>query len=62
MHLRHMSEKEMIELSRRGLLNDQSINKLKLYENFVFRKQMRVKFTKSIHNTKGTLDFINSNL
>ena len=62
MRLRHMSENKMIELSRRGLLNGQSISKLKLYEHFVFRKQMRVKFTKSIHNTKGTLDYINYDL
>ena len=61
MRLRHMSENEIIELSR-GLLNGLSISKLNLYEHFVFRKQMRVKFTKNIHNTKGTLDYINSDL
>ena len=53
MRLRNMSENEMIELSRRGLLNGQSINKLNLYEHFVFRKQMRVKFTKAFTTQRG---------
>ena len=62
MRLRHMSENGMIELSKRGLLNGQSIRKLKFYEHCVFGKQRRVKFTKGIHNTKRTLNYIHSNL
>ena len=62
MRLGHMSENRMAELSKRGLLNGQSICKLKFYEHCVLGKQKRVKFTKAIHNTKVTLDYIHSNL
>ena len=62
MHLGHMSEKKMIELSRRGLLDGQSTSKLKFCEHCVFRKQKRVKFTRGVHRTKGTLDYIHSDL
>ena len=62
MHLGHMSEKGMTELSIRGLLDGQSTSKLKFYEHCVFGKQKRVKFTKGVHSTKGTLDYIHSNL
>lgn len=37
-HLEHMSENEMIVLSKKGLLKGQRITKLKLYENCLFRK------------------------
>ena len=62
MRLGHMSEIGMAELSRRGLLDGQSISKLKFCEHCVFGKQKRVKFTRKIHNTKGILDCIHSDL
>ena len=52
----------MTKLSKRGLLNAQSISELKFYEYCVFGKQKKVKFTKGIHNIKGTLDYIRSDL
>ena len=52
----------MTKLSRRGLLNGQSISKLKFCEHCIFGKQKRVKFTKGIHNTKRTLDYIHYDL
>ena len=52
----------MTKLSRRGLLNGQSTSKLKFCEHCVFEKQRRVKFSKGIHNTKGTLDYLHSDL
>ncbi|PHT39113.1 hypothetical protein CQW23_22686 [Capsicum baccatum] len=58
----HMSENGMTELSRRGLLDRQSITKLKFYEHCIFGKQKRVIFTKGIHSTKGTLYYIHSDL
>ena len=58
MRLGHMSENGMTELSRRGLLDGQSTSKLKFFEHCVFGKQRRVKFSKGIHNTKGTLDYL----
>ncbi|KAG8503336.1 hypothetical protein CXB51_001298 [Gossypium anomalum] len=62
MCLGHMSENGMVELSKRGLLDGQGICKLNFYEHCVFGKQKRVRFTRGIHNTKGTLEYINSDL
>ncbi|KAG8503382.1 hypothetical protein CXB51_001329 [Gossypium anomalum] len=62
MRLGHMSENGMVELSKRGLLDRQGICKLKFCEHCIFGKQKRVRFTKEIHNTKGTLEYIHSNL
>ena len=55
MRLRNMSENEMIELSRRGLLNGQSISKLNLYEHFVFRKHMKSNLQKAFTTQRGHL-------
>jgi len=62
MPIGHMSENGMTELSRRGLLNSQSISKLEFCEHCLFGKQKRVKFMKGIHNTKGMLDYLHSDL
>ncbi|XP_052483019.1 uncharacterized mitochondrial protein AtMg00300-like [Gossypium raimondii] len=62
MRLGHVSENGMEELNKRGLLDGQCISKLKFYEHYGFGKQRRVQFTRGIHNTKGTLDYIHSNL
>ncbi|KAG8499283.1 hypothetical protein CXB51_005781 [Gossypium anomalum] len=56
MRLGHMSENGMVELSKRGLLGGQGICKLNFCEHCVFGKQKRVRFTRRIHNTKGTLE------
>ncbi|WJZ89426.1 hypothetical protein VitviT2T_008647 [Vitis vinifera] len=57
-----MSENEMAELTRRGLLNGQSISTLVFYKHCIFGKQKRVKFIKGIHSTKETLDYIHFDL
>ena len=62
MHLGHMSESGLIELSKRGLLDGQGISKLKFCEHYIFGKQKRVRFTRGTHNTEGTLDYIHLNL
>ncbi|KAG8472701.1 hypothetical protein CXB51_034566 [Gossypium anomalum] len=62
MRLGHMNENGMVELSKRGLLDGQGIYKLNFCEHCVFRKQKRVRFTRGIHNTKGTLECIHSDL
>ncbi|KAG8487854.1 hypothetical protein CXB51_018699 [Gossypium anomalum] len=62
MHLGHMSENGMVELSKRGLLVGQGICKLNFCKHCVFGKQKRVRFTREIHNTKGTLEYIHSDL
>ncbi|KAG8492461.1 hypothetical protein CXB51_009586 [Gossypium anomalum] len=62
MRLGHMSENGMTELSKKRLLDGQGICKLNFCEHFVFGKQKRVRFTRGIHNTKGTLEYIHSDL
>ncbi|KAG8486054.1 hypothetical protein CXB51_019365 [Gossypium anomalum] len=62
MRLRHMSENGMTELSKRGLLDGQGICKLNFCEHCVFGKQKRVLFNRGIHNKKGTLEYIHSDL
>ncbi|KAL5757330.1 hypothetical protein ACOSP7_019941 [Xanthoceras sorbifolium] len=62
MRLGHMSEKGLSELSRRGLLCGQSTSKLDFCEHCIFGKQKRVSFSTAIHRTKGTLDYIHSDL
>ncbi|KAG8493469.1 hypothetical protein CXB51_010771 [Gossypium anomalum] len=62
MCLGHMSENGMVELRKIGLLDGQGICKLNFCEHCVFGKQKRVRFTRGIHNTKGTLEYIHSDL
>ncbi|KAG8475436.1 hypothetical protein CXB51_032203 [Gossypium anomalum] len=62
MRLGHISENGMVELSKRRLLDGQGICKLNFCEHCVFGKQKRVRFTKGIYNTKGTLEYIHSDL
>ena len=62
MRLGHMSEAGMSILSKRDLLGDSKIGKLDFCEYCVYKKQTRVKFSTVIHRTKGTVDYIHSNL
>ncbi|KAG8502990.1 hypothetical protein CXB51_000989 [Gossypium anomalum] len=62
MRLGHMSENGMAESSKRGLLDGQGICKLNFCEHCIFGKQKRVRFTRGIHNMKGTLEYIHSDL
>ena len=62
MRLGHMSERGMAELSKHGLLKGMKTGKLDFCEHCVFGKQKRVKFSTAIHRTKGTLDYIHSDL
>lgn len=62
MRLGHISENSMAKLSRRGLLDGHKISRMKFCKHCVFGKQKRVKFTTRIHNMKGTLKYIYSDL
>ncbi|KAG8503582.1 hypothetical protein CXB51_001580 [Gossypium anomalum] len=62
MRLGHMSENGMVELNKRGLLDGQGIYKLNFCKHCVFGKQKKVRFTRRIHNTKETLEYIHSDL
>lgn len=44
------------------MLGGHKIGKLDFCEHCVYGKQCRVRFTTAIHRTKGTLDYINSDL
>ena len=63
MRLGHMSEKYLNMLSKRGLLCEQSTGPLDFCEHWIFGKQKRVSFKPpAVHKTKGTLDYIHSDL
>uniref|UniRef100_A0A2N9IN85 Integrase catalytic domain-containing protein n=1 Tax=Fagus sylvatica TaxID=28930 RepID=A0A2N9IN85_FAGSY len=62
MRLGHMSEVGMSILSKQGLLNGQKIGKLDFCEHCVLGKQCRVKFNITQHKSKGTVDYIHSDL
>ncbi|KAG8503622.1 hypothetical protein CXB51_001566 [Gossypium anomalum] len=62
MRLGHMSENDMVELSKKRLLDGKGICKLNFCEHCVFGKQKRVRFTRGIHNTKRTLEYIHFDL
>ena len=57
-----MSERGMTILSKRGLLCGQCTSSLEFCEHCVFGKQKRLSFSTAIHQTKGTLDYIHSDL
>ncbi|KAE8702282.1 hypothetical protein F3Y22_tig00110483pilonHSYRG00048 [Hibiscus syriacus] len=58
MRLKHMSEKSLTMLSKRGLLYRKYTRKLNFFEHCIFGKQTRVKFSIGIHITKGTVYYI----
>ncbi len=57
-----MSEKGLTLLSKRGLLCGQMTGKVDFCEHCVMGKQKKVSFSTAIHRTKGTLDYIHSDL
>jgi len=60
--LGHMSVQGMTELNKQGVLKVTGLSDFQLCENCVLGKSHRLKFPKAIHNTKGTLDYIHSDL
>ena len=60
--LAHISERGMLELEKQGLIDGEKLGKLEFYENFVFRKSARLRFTRSEHTTIGVLNYIHSDL
>ena len=62
MRLRHMSELDLAELSKRGLLDGHNTSKLQFCEHCVFGKHKRVSFNTSTHKSKGILDYVHSDL
>nr|GEU39227.1 putative polyprotein [Tanacetum cinerariifolium] len=60
MRLGHMSEKGMGILSKRGLLDNHKVANLEFCEHCIIGKQKRVSFSKAIHQTKATLDYLHA--
>ncbi|GJU69287.1 retrovirus-related pol polyprotein from transposon TNT 1-94 [Tanacetum coccineum] len=60
MRLGYMSEKGMVILSKRGLLDNQKVASLEFCEHCIIEKQKRVHFSKAINQTKGTLDYLHA--
>ncbi|KAG8480295.1 hypothetical protein CXB51_024758 [Gossypium anomalum] len=62
MKLGHASEKSLKILAKQGLLKGAKACILKFYEHCVLGKQKRVKFGTAIHNTKGILEYVHSDV
>ncbi|WCJ40143.1 Transposon Ty2-LR1 Gag-Pol polyprotein [Euphorbia peplus] len=62
MRLGHAGEKSLKALASQGLLNGVQSCKLDLCEHCIKGKQTRVKFGTAIHNTKGILDYVHSDV
>ena len=60
--LGHVSEKGLIKLSKQGLMGKEKLQELEFCETCVYGKSSSVKFGTGIHRTKGTLDYIHSDL
>ena len=63
-HLRlgHMVERGMFKLSKQGLFDGKRFRNLGFCEQYVYGKHKKVSFKPAIHNTKGILDYIHSDL
>jgi len=62
MRLGHAGEKSLQILAKQGLLKGTKACKLEFCEHCVLGKQRRVKFGTAIHNTKGILDYVHSDV
>ena len=62
MRLGHAGEKSLQTLAMQGLLKGGKTYKLDFYEQCVMGKKNRVKFGTAIHNTKGILDYIHTDV
>ena len=56
-----MSERGLLELSKKGLLDNQATCSIEFYEYCSLGKQ-RINFDAAIHRTKSTLDYFHSDL
>ena len=62
MRLGHAGERSLQTLAMQGLLKGEKTCKLDFCEQCVLGKQKRVKFGTAIHNTKGILDYIHTDV
>lgn len=62
MRLGHAGQKSLNQLVKQGLLKGLQTSKLDFCEHCVKGKKTRVKFGTAIHNTKGILDYVHSDV
>uniref|UniRef100_A0A2N9I8X0 Integrase catalytic domain-containing protein n=1 Tax=Fagus sylvatica TaxID=28930 RepID=A0A2N9I8X0_FAGSY len=62
MRLGHAGKKALQGLVKQGLLKGAKTCKIDFCKHCVFRKQTRVKFGTVIHQTKGTLDYVHTDV
>ena len=62
MRLGHASEKALQTLVKQSLLKGACSCKLEFYEHCIIGRQARVKFGSAIHDTKGILDYVHSDI
>lgn len=62
MRLGHISERDLNELSKQGVLGVDKIESLRFCKEYVLGKSSRVKFSTGVYNSKGTLDYIHADL
>lgn len=62
MHLGYLSDKRLIQLSKRGLLCGYKVIGIDLYKHCIVGKQNGVKFISSMHTTICILDYVHSDL
>ena len=62
LRLRYMSKKGLRVLEKQGVFEDDKLGSLEFCEVCVLSKSSRTGFKTAVHNTKGTLNYINSNL
>ncbi|CDP17738.1 unnamed protein product [Coffea canephora] len=62
MRLGDAGEKSLQNLAKQGLLKGTKVCKLEFCEHCVLEKQRKVKFGTGIHNTKGILDYVHSDV
>ena len=60
--LGHMSEGGLKELSKKKLLGKDSVVSPQFYEQCILGKAKRLKFVTVVHHSKGTLEYINSDV
>ena len=57
-----MSENRLKELKKQGALGSDKMSAVGFCEECVLGKSSRTRFKTVVHNTKGTLDYIHSDL
>ena len=57
-----MSKRGLTELAKQGLIGDEKLQEMDICGTCVYGKSSRVRFGTGVDRTKGTLDYIHSDL